>query len=176
MKKLLLACIFLAVLALPAFADGPLRVAGSLDFGDTFGSGIGISAHVVYAPSIVDRILRLGAGATFQLPLGDVSQLAIYGTAYWFPIPTFVQDKKVEWYDKWYLKLNLGFNIPLITNADVYSDSKGGFYNGWGMGYEVTDTFFIEFIRSIFAWTWGTGSYRYSWGQYVWHLTFGVKL
>jgi len=168
MKKLLLACVLLTALALPAFADGGnLSVAGSLDFNLGWYDGLGVSAHVAYAPTIVDKILRLGVGGTFQLPLQDVSQLAVYGTAYWFPIPTFVQNKREEWYDKWYLRLNLGFNIPLI-HRNV--DTKGGFYSGFGTGYEVTKTFFIEFIYGHYAWSLDGHPYT------IGHLTFGVRI
>ena len=175
MKRLLLACILLAALALPASAAGdlPIRIAGSLDLGNWWSSGVGISAHLAYTPMIVDGILRVGGGATFELPLGDVSQLAIYATGIWFPVPTFVKNKKAEWYDKWYVRANLGFNIPVISD---YPDSKGGFYSGWGTGYEVTKAFFLEVLYGHYAWNYSGWLGAYINGYTVIHLTFGFKI
>ncbi|MDR2733084.1 MAG: hypothetical protein LBC99_00405 [Spirochaetota bacterium] len=170
MKKLLLAFVLLAALSVPVFADGNIRIAGSLDLGNSWNSGLGISAHAIYAPFIIDNILRVGAGATFQLPLGDVSQFAVYASGFWYPIPTFVQDKKTAWYDRWYVKFNLGFNFPLIADSS-YASPGGGLYWGWGTGYEITDTFFAEILRGVYAWSHGGASYGYS----ILHLTFGAK-
>jgi len=162
MKKLILALMLLAALALPVFANGNFRVSGSLDFGDVVNSSIGVSAHAQYAPLVVGSALRVGGGATFQLPLGDWSELAIYATGMVYPL-NFSGGN-----NGWYAKLNLGFGLPLIT-SDYYGGASGGFYWAIGTGYEITETLFAEIVYASFPW-------KYDLGLGAWGGTFSASL
>jgi len=150
MKKLFLALLFLTLLSLPAFAS--VRVAGSLDLGDIEGD-IGVSAHALFSLwTPLGGAIEVGPGASFWIPLHDFSELAVYASGLIYPL------KLAKLGIDWYLRLNLGFNVPII------GDGSGGLYYGVGTGYDITKMLFLEVL-------WATYKPSIS----VAHISIGVK-
>jgi len=164
MKKLFLALVILIVLSLPAFAS--FRLGGSVDFGDT-GGDIGITAHALFTfLEPVKNALEIGAGASFWIPLNEISELAIYASGLIYPL-NFSGGKT-----GWYGKLNLGFNIPVIGAEGT----GGGFYWGIGTGYDITSSIFVEVLYASYKVSVDAGWIGWATSFGVIHLGIGVKL
>jgi hypothetical protein len=124
MKKLVLAFVLVAMLALPVVAKD-LRFSGTLDLG----SQLNVSAHLVWTPiHLAKNAILIGPGASLVLPLHEWSVLDIYASGFVYPL-NFGGGKI-----PWYIKLNLGYAIGVSHSGSDFS---------WrlGTGYEFGPIF-----------------------------------
>jgi len=162
MKKMIAALLLVAILAFPVFAES-VRLSASVDFVQSpwNASGFGLSVHGVFPLlSFVDDGIKVGPGATFTFPRNDHSNLLIFGTGYFY-IPKMVgADGDIV---NLYVRANLGYNIPMWF-GDGDSRYNGGLGWGTGVGYDITEKFFVEAMWQDYS-----GSYTRL------HLQFGLK-
>jgi len=166
MKKLILAVLICTLLSLPAFAS--FRLGFSFDAGDTEAQEIPASVHALFTflEPIKDAI-EVGVGASFWNPVNLVeslidtdyglsSSVAIYASGIVYPLKLILGSNAGL-----YVRLNLGYNFAPFsdyetTSGGYYSttsgcDFGGGFYGGLGIGYNITDSFFVEILYAAYA-------------------------